>query len=224
VPAPDADRVRLVLRVRAAVDPAALTRDGLWDALARVKLGGWTKECRLGPAPREGRPAPYAGVAGGHVVLPYWTSPHAHLALDVDRATHRLDLGSLTPDDVTVSGGRLSVVLPLYVPDRTDVTLRLTSSGTVRDTPAALSPAGSGALLEAALPLDELRGTTWRTALGVPGPRFLHLPFALRPRGDSVQVVRPPGPGPVRRLARGARRRLGPVLRRAVSALRARRR
>jgi poly(ribitol-phosphate) beta-N-acetylglucosaminyltransferase len=221
---PDTDRVRLVLRATATVDPATLTRDGLWDAFARVKLGGWTKECRVGPAPHENRPTPRAGVVGAHVVLPYWTSPHAHLALDVDRATRRLGLGDLGPDDVTVDAGRLRAALPLYVPDPTEATLRLTSSGTVHDTPATLSPTGSGARLEAALPVDELRGATWRPALGAPGPRFLPLPFALRPRGDTVQVVRPPHPGVVRLFARTARRRLGPPLRRALSALKAGRR
>ncbi|TXS43136.1 glycosyltransferase family 2 protein, partial [Streptomyces sp. uw30] len=48
VPAGDDGRVRLVLRASAAVDPATLTRAGVWDALVRVRLGGWTKECRLG--------------------------------------------------------------------------------------------------------------------------------------------------------------------------------
>ncbi|MDF3148824.1 glycosyltransferase family 2 protein, partial [Streptomyces sp. T21Q-yed] len=47
VPAGDDRRVRLVLHATAAVDPVTLTRDGLWDAFVRVKLGGWTKECRL---------------------------------------------------------------------------------------------------------------------------------------------------------------------------------
>ncbi|MGW4005702.1 glycosyltransferase family 2 protein, partial [Streptomyces nigra] len=49
VPVGDGDRFRLVLRARATVDPAGLAGAGLWDAVVRVKLGGWTKECRLGP-------------------------------------------------------------------------------------------------------------------------------------------------------------------------------
>lgn len=223
VPAGEDGRVRLVLRATATVDPAALTRDGLWDALVRVKLGGWTKECRLGPAPRANRPTAYAAVAGGHLVLPYWTSPHAHLALDVDRATHRVGLHALTPDDVTVSGGRLRAPLPLHVPDEgTHVTLRLTSSGTAHDVPAALSPHGSGALLEAVLPLAELRGATWRAALGTPGPRFLTLPFALRARAGGVHVVRTPRASALRRLVRRARRGLGTALGRTAARLRAR--
>lgn len=222
VPAGDDGRVRLVLRARAAVDAATLTRDGLWDALVRVRLGGWTKECRLGPAPHADRPAPYAGVVGGRLVLPYWTSPHAHLALDVDRATNRLGLGALAPKDVTVSGDRLCAPLPLYVPAAgTEVSLRLTSSGTAHDVPAALSPRGAGAVLEALLPLGELRGATWRAALGMPGPRFLALPFALRAGAGAVRVVRTPGSGALRRFVRRARRRLGTALRRTSARLRA---
>ncbi|KUL21103.1 glycosyltransferase family 2 protein [Streptomyces regalis] len=223
VPAGGDGRVRLVLHATAAVDPATLTRDGLWDAFVRVKLGGWTKECRLGPAPREDRPAPHAGVVGGHVVLPYWTAPHANLALDLDRATHRVGLGALAPDDVTVSGARLRAPLPLYVPhDGTDVSLRLTSAGTAHDVPAVLSPQGSGALLEALLPLGGLRGATWRTALGTPGPRFLTLPFALRAGVGGLRVVRTPRPHALRRLVRRARRRLGTALGRTAARLRAR--
>ncbi|MEU9055857.1 glycosyltransferase family 2 protein [Streptomyces sp. NPDC048384] len=222
VPAGDDGRVRLLLRATATVDPAGLTRDGLWDALVRVKLGGWTKECRLGPAPRGNRPAPYAAVTGGHVVLPYWTSPHAHLALDVDRATHRVGLGALTPAEITLSGARLHARLPLHVPDDgTEVTLRLTASGTAHDIAATLSPQGSAALLEAVLPLGELPGATWRAALGVPGPRFLPLPFALRSGVGGVRVVPAPRPSALRRFARRARRRLGTALGRTTARLRA---
>ncbi|WP_328420067.1 glycosyltransferase family 2 protein [Streptomyces sp. NBC_00443] len=222
VPVGDNGLVRLVLRATATVDPAGLTRAGLWDALVRVKLGGWTKECRLGPALRGNRPAPYAAVTGGHVVLPYWTSPHAHLALDVDRATHRVGLGALTPAEITLSGARLHARLPLHVPgDGTEATLRLTVSGTAHDVPATLSPQGSGALLEAVLPLGELRGATWRAALGVPGPRFLPLPFALRSGVGGVGVVQAPRPSALRHFARRARRRIGTALGRATTRLRA---
>ncbi|MFE7271597.1 glycosyltransferase [Streptomyces sp. NPDC057623] len=223
VPAGDDGRVRLVLRATATVDPAALTGAGLWDVVVRVRLGGWTKECRLGPAPRANRPAPYAAVSGGHVVLPYWTSPHAHLALDVDRATRRVGLDALAPHDVTASGDRLRAPLPLHVPaEGAEVSLRLTSSGTTHDVPAALSPYGSGALLEAVLPLGALRGALWRVALGTPGPRHLALPFALRAGAGGVRVVRAPRPSRLRRLARGARRRLGTALGRTAARLRAR--
>ncbi|KUO18253.1 glycosyltransferase family 2 protein [Streptomyces dysideae] len=222
VPAGDGGPVRLVLRATADVDPADLTRGGLWDAFVRVKVGGWTKECRLGPAPR--REALSAGVAGGHVVLPYWTSPHGHLALDVDRATERLGLGAVTPANVMVSGGRFRAPLPLHVPGETAVLLRLASAGTTVEAPGTLVPDRSGALLEAVLPVRELTDATWRTALGVPGPRFVALPFALRVRADAVRMVRAPRTGAVRRLAHGTRRKLGTVLRRAVARIRTRRR
>ncbi|WP_217206802.1 glycosyltransferase [Streptomyces sp. AC550_RSS872] len=223
VPAGEDGSVRLLLRATATVDPAALTGAGLWDAFVRVKLGGWTKECRLGPAPRANRPSPYAAVAAGHVVLPYWTSPHANLALDVDRATHRVGLGAIEPDGVTVEGGRLRALLPLHVPDEgTDLSLRLTSSGTAHDVPAGLSPHGSGALLDAVLPPGELRGATWRAALGTPGPRYLTLPFAVRAGAGGVRVVRAPRPSALRRLVRRARRRLGTALGRTAARVRAR--
>ncbi|MFJ7073889.1 glycosyltransferase [Streptomyces sp. NPDC098781] len=219
----DAGRIRLVLRATAAVDPGTLTRAGLWDAHVRVKLGGWTKECRLGPAPRAGRPTPPPGLVGGHMVLPYWTSPHAHLALDVDRATHRLGFGALAPADVTASGDRLRVPLPLHVPhDGTEVPLRLTSPPTAHEVPASLSPQGSGALLEAKLPLGELKGSTWRVSLGAPGSRSLPLPLALRAGAGGVHVVRTARPGPLRRLVRRVRRKLGTTVGRTATRLRAR--
>ncbi|MGW7720054.1 glycosyltransferase [Streptomyces chartreusis] len=223
VPAGDDGRVRLVLHATAAVDPAALTRAGVWDALVRVRLGGWTKECRLGPAPRGARPTPSAALAGGHVVLPYWTSPHAHLALDVDRATGRLGLGALSLDEVTASGDRLRIPLPLHVPgDGAEATLRLTSSHGTLKVPATLSSQIAGALLEAVLPLGELRGAAWRVALGAPGPRFLALPFVLRGGVGGVRVVRVPGPNALRRLVRRVRRRLGTAMGRTATRLRAR--
>ncbi|MFE5812536.1 glycosyltransferase family 2 protein [Streptomyces sp. NPDC056479] len=223
VPAGDEGRVRLVLRATAGIDPGTLTRAGLWDTFVRVKLGGWTKECRLGPAPLAARPTPSPALVGGHLVLPYWTSPHAHLALDLDRATHRLGLGTLAPGDVTVSGGRLRAPLPLHVPrDGTEVSLRLTSPHTAHDVPATLSPQGSGALLEAVLPLGDLRGSTWRVSLGAPGPRFLPLPLALRAGTGGVHVVRTARPSALRRLVRRARRKLGTALGRTAARLRAR--
>ncbi|GHH00433.1 glycosyltransferase family 2 protein [Streptomyces lanatus] len=224
LPAEDDTRLRLRLHATATVDPATtLTRAGVWDAFVRVKLGGWTKECRLGPAPRAARPTPPAALVGDHMVLPYWTSPHAHLALDVDRATGRLGLGTLSPDDVTAPGDRLLLPLPLHVPrDGAKAALRLTSSRATHDVPATLSPRASGALLEAVLPLGDLRGATWRVALAAPGPRLLPLPFVLRAGVGGVRAVRTPGPSALGRLVRRARRRLGTALGRTATRLRAR--
>ncbi|QOV40614.1 glycosyltransferase [Streptomyces ferrugineus] len=222
VPAGDG-QVRLMLHATATVDPAALNRAGVWDAFVRVKLGGWTKECRLGPAPRAARPTPPAALAGDHLVLPYWTSPHAHLALDVDRATHGLGLATLARDAVTASADRLRVPLPLHVPRAgTRTTLRLISSHTTHDVPATLAPQGPGAVLEAVLPLADLRGTTWRVRLAAPGSRFLALPFALRAGADGLHVVHQPRPSALRRLVRKARRKLGTALGRTAARLRAR--
>jgi hypothetical protein len=227
VPEGDGERVRLVLRVTATVDPAtaaggAPPAGGLWDAFVRVRLGGWTKECRLGPAPAHDRPAPQAALAGGRTVLPYWTHPHGNLALAVDRAPQRLGLDRATPGTVTVSDDRIQVPLPLHVSGERKVVLRL-GSGSIVDVPGTLSPAadGSGSVLEAELPLAELRASTWRVALSpVPEaaePRFLVLPFALRVTGETVRAVRAPNPGGLERLARRVRRKLGRVLRGATS-------
>ncbi|MEV0176332.1 glycosyltransferase [Streptomyces sp. NPDC050803] len=224
VPTEDGRRFRLVLRATATVEPASAAgsvplADGLWDVHIRVKLGGWTKDCRLSPAPRTERPAPYAGAVGGQVVLPYWTARHTTLALDVDRASRSLGLARLTPAEVTVAQDRLSAPLPLYVPGEEPVLVRLTAPGKVLDVRGTLSPApgGSGALLEAALPVAAMRSATWRAALGpdpeAAEPRLLALPFALRAGAHGVQVRRTPGPSALRRAVRAVRRRLAAVAR-----------
>ncbi|MFG3230753.1 glycosyltransferase family 2 protein [Streptomyces antibioticus] len=214
VPVGDGSRVRLVLRGTAAVDPGArevLPADGLWDAYVRVGIGGWTKEPRLGPAPRHDVSVPPAGVVAGRVVLPYWTERHGSLALDVGRAGKRLGLGRLTPADVTVDGDRLGVDLPLYVPVPAEAVLRLTGPG-AHDVPAVLT---AGGRLEAVLPTAALAGRTWRASLCLtPGARegeadrFHPLPFALRAGADRVRAVPAHRPGGVRRLVRRTRRAL----------------
>ncbi|MGQ4387147.1 glycosyltransferase family 2 protein [Streptomyces sp. SAS_270] len=218
-------RVRLVLHATATVDPAVASGGaplggGLWDAYVRVKLGGWTKECRLGPGSRPGRTLAHAGVVAGRVVLPYWTA-HGNFSLDVDRAGKRLGLGTLGAAEITAHGDRFSASLPLYVPGDTKALVRLTApaSGTSVEATGTLSATdGPGALLEAALPMDVLKGTTWRPALSLTPdagePRFLTLPVALRGEPDGVHLVLPPRPGVVRLLARKTRR----TLRRMVGA------
>ncbi|MGW0944942.1 glycosyltransferase family 2 protein [Streptomyces sp. NPDC002623] len=218
VPAGDGSRVRLVLRATATVDPATAVSgnpagEGLWDVWVRVGLGGWTKELRLGPAPRHGhgRPTPPAGVVGGRVVLPYWTDRHASLALDVGHASGRLGLGRVSAGDVTVVEERLRIVLPLHVPETAPALLRLTGarSGGSREISGTLSPGGR---LAAVLPLGELTGGTWLTTVcltpGAPGARFHPLPFALHIDADGVLVVPAPQPGGARRAARRVRRAL----------------
>jgi glycosyltransferase involved in cell wall biosynthesis len=229
VPVEDGEGVRLVLRATATVDPAVAAGGtapggGLWDVVVRVRLGGWTKECRLGPVPRKGSSAAFAGVVADRVVQPYWTV-HGDLALDVDRATgRRLGLSGLTPENVTVRGGRLSAPLPLYVPGDTEALLRLGGRPSA-EIPGVLSPDGSGARLTADLPVTGLEGTARPLAL-CPAPkaderRFLALPVVLRAGAGWVQVVRPSGPGVVTRLTGRAGRVLGLVRATAVARFRA---
>ncbi|MER7406990.1 glycosyltransferase family A protein [Streptomyces sp. NPDC000070] len=225
VPVGDGGEVRLVLRATATVDPADLPKDGVWDALVRVKLGGWTKECRLGPAPRASRPTPDAGVVGGRPVLPYWTEPHGNLSLDLGVRGKRLGLGRVRQSDVTVSDDRVRARLPLHVPGDTEVRLRFVSAQQIFEAPGTLSPAadGTGAVLVAALPAENLSRGIWRVALclapDTARPLYTGLPFALRSAGGRVRVAPVPQPGVALRVARRARRVLGTV-RRKVSRIR----
>ncbi|MEU1936418.1 glycosyltransferase family A protein [Streptomyces coeruleorubidus] len=225
VPVGDGGEVRLVLRATATVDPADLPKDGVWDALVRVKLGGWTKECRLGPAPRESRPTPDVGVVGGRPVLPYWTDPHGNLSLELGVRGKRLGLGRVQQSGVTVSGDHVRALLPVYVPGETEVRLRFVSAQQILEAPGTLSPAtdGTGAVLAAALPVENLARGVRRVALclapDAARPLYTGLPFALRSAGGRVQVAPVPQPGLALRVARRARRAVGTV-RRKVSRIR----
>ncbi|MGW2748517.1 glycosyltransferase family 2 protein [Streptomyces sp. NPDC001450] len=220
-------RTRLVLRGTATVDPAAAAggaplHGGLWDAYVRVGLGGWTKECRLGPAPVQGLTPPPAGMVAGRVVLPYWTKEYRNLSLDVDRAVRSLGLHRLTPADAAVSDAEvLTVALPLYVPDTTEVLVRLTDSTSHRtfDQDSSLTPVnGARSLLEVRVPVPLLRNARWRTELVLPRhdeqERALGLPLLLKVgRGPgSVEVTPTAPPGLPQRLLRAVRRVLGVVL------------
>ncbi|MFJ9026126.1 glycosyltransferase family 2 protein [Streptomyces sp. NPDC102259] len=216
VPAGDGSQVRLLLRATATIDPATALSggpagEGLWDVYVRVGLGGWTKELRLGPAPRHGRPVPPAGVVAGRVVLPYWTDRYASLALDVGHAGKRLGLGRVAAGDVAVAEDRLHVTLPLHVPEAVEVLLRLTGakSGGSHEVFGTLSPGGR---LAAVLPVGDLLGGTWLTTVcltpDADPARFHPLPFALHVASDGVVVVPAPQPAGARRLARRVRRAL----------------
>lgn len=230
VPAGDG-RVRLDLRGTVTMDPATAAsgsglEPGLWDAFTRVRVGSWTKECRVSPAPGRERPAALPGVSGGRVVLPYW-NVHGRFSLDVDRARQRLGLGEVRPSAVTVLGDRMRVTVPLYVAGGTSALLRLTdrSTGRTAEAPGTLSPApagGADAVLETVLPLPSLDGPVWKTELSlVPDadePRFHALPLVLRVTRTGVQVShsRPAAPAVgslPRRVRRSLRRLAGRVLR-----------
>ncbi|MEU4660076.1 glycosyltransferase family A protein [Streptomyces sp. NPDC023723] len=217
VPAGDAGRVRLTLRATADVDPDTLPGTGIWDALVRVKLGGWTKECRLGPvAGPQGRLAPPAGVVAARAVLPYWTDPHRNLSLDLGASANRLGVPRA---DLSVTGDRLGAGLPLYVPGESEVLVRFATPGRSVDVPGTLAPTPDPARsrLTAVLPAAVLAGGTWKAAVcltpGAGEPRFHPLPQPLRVEGGAVRVGPPPRPGLGERLWRKARRLLGAALR-----------
>ena len=199
----DGDGVRLVLHATATIDPATAAvgsplSSGLWDTYVRVVIGSWNKECRLGPVPQHGENAGHAGVVAGQVLLPYYTEPHGNFSLDVDKASKRLGLADLKPGDFTVTGARVGVLLPFYVPATTDVLLRLThkSSGTTLDVPGVLSPESSGARLAAEVPAAELKDASWNASVclnpAATGQRFLALPVRLTGDAGGIRVEAAP--------------------------------
>ncbi|MEU9170473.1 glycosyltransferase family A protein [Streptomyces sp. NPDC048420] len=225
VPTQTDGRVRLVLRGTAAVDPATAAGGdplgaGLWDVFVRVKLGGWTKECRLGPVAVRGRTATDAGVVGGRVVLPYWTTKQGTLALGVDTTSERPEPGRPWSGEARVPGPRVEVPVPFHVSDDAPVLLKFTrsSGGASAHASGTLRPKGSGSVLEAELPVGDLGGAPWRVALSpvsdAPGAHFHPLPFGVRVKAGGIQVVRPPRPGARPGPASRARRLVGRVARR----------
>ncbi|GAA3872342.1 glycosyltransferase family 2 protein [Streptomyces lacrimifluminis] len=231
LPADEDGQVRLVLRGTATVAPGTAAGGvalggGLFDVFVRIKLGGWTRECRLGPVKLDPRPVPPAGVVAGRVVLPYWTAKQATLSLDVDRAVKGVGFARLKPDDVTVTGDRLRVALPLHVPGDAKAALRLVSPASAEpvEVSGTLSgaPEGSGAVVEATLPGGELADGTWKPSLCLAPEagerRFLAMSVGLSAKAGRVQVVRPAkpaGPSTGQRVVRKVRRTLGKIARKA---------
>ncbi|MEU2423352.1 glycosyltransferase family A protein [Streptomyces sp. NPDC007851] len=226
----EADRVRLVVRATATVNPATAASGtpltaGLWDAFVRLTIGGWTREHRLFPVSRDPLPTmPVPGVVGGRRVLPYWTVKN-NFALDVDMASKRLGFGEFKPEDFTVAGDRLRAVLPFHVDGDVKASVRLTGpkpAAEVLEVPATLSPAeGGGAVLDAPLPVRSVQEGGWRLALcllaDVAEPRFFTLPLVVRNSPAGLSIVKAaqkksaaekpapapkPRPGAARRLAR----------------------
>ncbi|MFF4037813.1 hypothetical protein [Streptomyces sp. NPDC001816] len=119
----------------------------------------------------------------------------------------------------------LTVALPLYVPDTTEVLVRLADSTSHRtfDRAAALTPAnGARSLLEVRVPVPLLRNARWRAALVPPRDggqeRVLGLPLLLKVgrRPGAVEVTPTAPPGLPQRLLRAARRVLGAVLKKTT--------
>jgi glycosyltransferase involved in cell wall biosynthesis len=226
VPAGEDGRVRLQLRATATVDPAALPEDGVWDAVARVKLGGWTKEVRLGPVSRADSPGTAAGpvaLVGGRAVRPYWTEPHRNLSLDIGAGGKWLGLNRARAG---VSDGRLSAAVPLHVPAAAEVPLLLACPGRALEVPGTVAPSAEGAVIEADLPVDALAGgALWRVAVRLAPDaaerRYHRLPLAVRIGPGGIEAVAPPRPGLVLRLARRARRVLRAARGRMVARVKA---
>ncbi|MET9088645.1 glycosyltransferase family A protein [Streptomyces sp. NPDC004237] len=235
------DRVRLVVKATATVDPATAAAGaplpaGLYDAFVRLTIGGWTREYRLFPASTEQSPAmPVPGVVGGLRVLPYWTVKN-NFALDVDMAGKRLGFGEFKPADFTVAGDRLRAVLPFHVAGDVKAALRLTGpkpAAEVLEVPATLSPAeGGGAVLDAPLPVRSLQQGGWRPALCLVAdaaePRFFTLPLVVRNSPEGLKVAGPapkkpkattpkPAPRPKPSAARRLARKLPLPVRRALA-------
>ncbi|MFJ9561071.1 glycosyltransferase family 2 protein [Streptomyces fuscichromogenes] len=235
-------RVRLVVKATATVAPAtaaggASLPAGRWDAVVRLTIGGWTRECRLSPV-TAGQPTamPVPGVLGGRRVLPYWTLKDT-LALDVDLAGKRLGFGALDPADFTVAGDRLRAVLPFHVAGDVKASVQLTGPGRaaeVLEVPALLTPAEDGrAALDAPLPVSSLHKGAWRLAVCLVAdatePRFFAAPLVVHSSDKGLKVIRrasnkhplaapgavvsEPGPSIVRQLGR----RLPAPVRRALS-------
>ncbi|MGW2518523.1 glycosyltransferase family 2 protein [Streptomyces sp. NPDC001617] len=199
---------RQILRATAEVDPLTAANgaelgDGIWDVFIRISSCGWTKDTRLGSVRsddvRQGRIGALLG-SPARLVFPYWTDPHGNLSLDIGQKTDRFsyDLAAPTPTEVTVTGdiARLTAALPLHVPGRADVTLKLTGLGAGRTStlPAVLAdrPAG-GAELIADLPLGDLADGRWRLGLILPAAgkeKSAALALALRTDGGTL-VVKP---------------------------------
>ena len=199
---------RHVLRATSHVDPRSAAGGaelgaGIWDVLIRLSSCGWTKETRLGSVRGEdanrGRTGALVG-SPGHLVLPYWTTPHGNLSLDVDQKTNRFrhELAGLAEADAVLGTepARLSVALPLHLQGTSDATLKLIEPTTKRTVTLAAVLGGrqvdGGATLTADLPLGELTGARWRLELSLPSSgdeRFSALPLVLEVSEDGVGTV-----------------------------------
>lgn len=121
-------------------------------------------------------------------MLPYWTDPHQNLSLDVRESTNRLryDLLPVRPEQVSVSGDRIAVSLPVHVDAVTTGRIRLTRAKTHEvEVDAVLTPVPGGCVLEAAL--TRLPAGRYRIAVGLGrsdrAPTDLRLTLIVGERG-----------------------------------------
>ncbi|WP_329117205.1 glycosyltransferase family 2 protein [Streptomyces sp. NBC_01465] len=197
---------RLVLRAEASVDPLTAAKgvplgDGIWDVVIRITASGWTKETRLGSVRGEAAESARRGTLGGEprrLVLPYWTEGPGNLSLDVDHSTSKFDrdVREITPQDVTLDGGRITLPIRLEVAETEAVKVRFKSplDGKAVEADATLAPGGNSAELSAALPAEGLAGRQVRIELGLPSakrgePRWTVLPVALDVAADGTAAL-----------------------------------
>ncbi|MEV8566560.1 glycosyltransferase family 2 protein [Streptomyces sp. NPDC051322] len=235
------DDVRMVLRAKATVSPETaaggepLTR-GVWDVVVRVHLAGWTKDVRLGSARSEAAAQGCrAAVVGepARLVLPYWTTPHGNLSLDIGRTTGGLtgQFGELDRRDLCVLPEPLLLEarLPVWqaaatVPAVLHLTEQSGSRRTVRvaATLAATDDPGRS-LLRAERPEQPLTGGNWGMAvsLGEGDERPTRLPFVLTvAAGTGALTIRAVPERPAKKHAPFARRFAPRFVRRMVRKVR----
>ncbi|MER5912235.1 glycosyltransferase family 2 protein [Streptomyces sp. NPDC001982] len=180
--AADDGTFRLVLRSEASIDPETAANgvplgDGIWDVLIRLTAAGWVKEARIGAvraeAAEENRRATLSG-SPRRLVLPYWTDGPGNLSLDIDQATSKFDREArqLTPQQVTLTGRRLELPLPLVATgvEAAKVRFKPLLGGETIPVDATLTPNGTVAVLSAQLPEEGLAGPV-RVDLGLPSAK-----------------------------------------------------
>jgi glycosyltransferase involved in cell wall biosynthesis len=136
----DEGRPWLSYRATARIDPATLGGGrrltlGVWDVYVRIDQAGWGRELRLGKQ-RTAEATAGAVIAGvsGELMMPYWTTPHGNLSLEVGAKGGRLldaQLAGTRVEVGTLLRSRVRVSVPLVtVGPEPAVKLRLVHSVT----------------------------------------------------------------------------------------------
>jgi glycosyltransferase involved in cell wall biosynthesis len=118
----DQGRPWLSYRATARIDPTTLgggrpLTPGVWDVYVRIEQAGWGRELRLGKQ-RTAEATAGALIAGvsGQLMVPYWTTPHGNLSLDVGAKGGPLldaQLAGATVEAGTLLRPRVQVSVPL---------------------------------------------------------------------------------------------------------------